>query len=72
MNEDEELSEGSHGELSNGQVSERLEAIPDALPWLLQYNDNYVKAQGKKDVEISDKWKNYVRNNYQLLPWPPF
>ena len=48
VNEDPESSEGSHGELSNSQVSEGLQAIPDDLPWLLQYKDNYVKAQGTK------------------------
>ena len=43
----DEFSEGSHGELSDSEVGENLPAsLPDEFPWQACYNQNYIRQVG--------------------------
>ena len=43
----EQISEGSHGELISDDLNENIsESIPDHFPWQVEYRSNYIRQQG--------------------------
>ena len=40
---EEDLSDGSHGELSDTAINERHDAMPDDFPWSKESQANYIR-----------------------------
>lgn len=53
------ISEGSHGEMSDSQVDEKItEHLPDEFPWQKKCRQNYLRQMGFSEAQKKDNVKS--------------